>query len=98
MTIFDIEVITVNDKLVPIGSGYLIHYDQDEIQSWNVELYDSENDELFDEIMDNEGKANVLIETENDKRFVGTVLVTKLKITLLGTTVYLAGTGPLKKV
>ncbi|MEV5038849.1 hypothetical protein MRBLBA21_003750 [Peribacillus frigoritolerans] len=98
MIIYDIEVLTVNEQLISLGRGYLNHEDTNIPQSWDMELYDTDNDNFFNNILDKREKPIVKIGTEDGKSFIGQVLIRKLEIGPLGTTVLLTGTGPLNEV
>ncbi|WP_335546924.1 hypothetical protein [Neobacillus drentensis] len=95
MIIYDIEVVIVNENLVSIGKGYLNHNDRDTIKSWNIELYDVRNENIFSEILHGTNDATLKIGTLDGKSFIGRSIITKLEIGPLGTTVLLKGNGPL---
>jgi hypothetical protein len=94
---YDIEVITVNDKLVSIGSGYVNHYNPT-LKLWNAELFDVKDDSYFYELMEIGEEIYLKISTKDNNSFFGWVLISNISTGSSGTRVLLQGTGPVKAV
>lgn len=95
---YNIEILTVNDKEVKFDSAYLTHNDDLEPQSWSIEIFGTNNDRLFEVILEEKLKPTVKIGTMDGSGFVGEVIIKKYTNEPLGSTVLLEGKNELVKV
>ncbi|MBT2682649.1 hypothetical protein [Bacillus sp. ISL-37] len=98
MIVYDLEVLTADDNLVTFDRGYLYHHNDEDFQSWEVELLLTNDDSLIQSLMDKQEHVKLKMGTTNGQSFIGMSLITKYKFGPLGSEVLLTGSGELREV
>jgi hypothetical protein len=96
---YDIDEITLEDTSIKIDNGYLNFNNTRSPKSWDIELYGTSDDSLFDKLFSEQRNSTAKVSTKDGKRFVGNVLITDINNSPSGTAVkQLLGTGSLNIV
>lgn len=98
MIVYSIAILTADDELITFEDAYLYHHNDQDIQSWEVEVIGTNEDTLIHKLMDKQNHIKLKMGIVDGSSFIGMTLITKYQQGPLGSKVLFAGSGELKQV